>query len=32
MTGRVPAREENGGWRVLTLDGEIKPLLHVLVK
>ena len=28
----VAAREENGDWMVLTLDGEIKQLPHVLVK
>ncbi len=28
----VAAREENGDWMVLTLDGEIKQLSHVLVK
>lgn len=28
----VAAREENGDWMVLTLEGEIKHLSHVLVK
>jgi hypothetical protein len=28
----VAAREENGDWMVLTLEGEIKQLSHVLVK
>jgi hypothetical protein len=28
----VAARDENGDWMVLTLEGEIKQLPHVLVK
>ena len=28
----VAAREENGDWIILTLEGEIKHLSHVLVK
>jgi hypothetical protein len=28
----VAAREENGGWMVLTREGEIKQFPHVLVK